>query len=319
MSYIGSSASPLPVNFAAVQAQSFNGTGSQTAFTLSRTVPSAASIEVLVNNVQQSPYDGSYSVSGTTLTFSEAPSSGTNNVYVVYRDQSLGSLVDATAYRKAEVDSAVAAKVNKAGDTMTGVLTSPGFRSDGSGALGGAFDGSTGPGNFAIRARAKPDNSVAILQFTDNAATAQWGVLNSYESGGISAPYQPFYMGRDISAIYNGTAQLLVAHTSPFINRGNHYVNGTFTCPCAGDYYVATTFLTRAISGSCPHNIFIKRNGSDWARGRDILLSGSENYIGAKGIIPCAAGDTLQVYIQCDTTVGDFYHQWNETTIKLMC
>lgn len=118
MPYIGSSASPLPVNFAAVQAQSFNGTGSQTAFTLSRTVPSAASIEVLVNNVQQSPYDASYSVSGTTLTFSEAPSSGTNNVYVVYRDQSLGSLVDESAYRKAEA-------VAKAGDTMTGALALP--------------------------------------------------------------------------------------------------------------------------------------------------------------------------------------------------
>lgn len=122
MSYIGSSATPLPVNFSAVQSQGFNGTGSQTTFTLNRSVGSAASIEVLVNNVQQSPYDGSYSVSGTTLTFSEAPSAGTNNVYVVYRDQSLGSLVDTTAYRKAEVDSAVAGKVNKAGDTISGDL-----------------------------------------------------------------------------------------------------------------------------------------------------------------------------------------------------
>ena len=118
MPYIGSSASPLPVNFAAVQAQSFNGTGSQTAFTLNRTIPGVTAIEVLVNNVQQSPYDGSYSVSGTTLTFSEAPSAGTNNVYVVYRDQAIGSLVDESAYRKAEA-------VAKAGDTMTGALALP--------------------------------------------------------------------------------------------------------------------------------------------------------------------------------------------------
>lgn len=105
MPYIGSSASPLPVNFAAVQAQSFSGTGSQTAFTLNRTIPGVTAIEVLVNNVQQSPYDGSYSVTGTTLTFSEAPSAGTNNVYVVYRDQPVGSLVDESAYRKAEADA----------------------------------------------------------------------------------------------------------------------------------------------------------------------------------------------------------------------
>ena len=63
---------------------SFNGDGSTTSFTLSQTVGSVHDIEVLVDNVQQSPYDGSYSVSGTTLTFSGTPSTGTNNIYVIY-------------------------------------------------------------------------------------------------------------------------------------------------------------------------------------------------------------------------------------------
>jgi hypothetical protein len=63
---------------------SFNGDGSTVAFTLSQTVSSVNDIEVLVDNVQQSPYDSSYSVSGTALTFSGAPSAGTNNVYVIY-------------------------------------------------------------------------------------------------------------------------------------------------------------------------------------------------------------------------------------------
>tara|TARA_Y100001937_G_scaffold81467_1_gene110165 strand:+ start:896 stop:1750 length:855 start_codon:yes stop_codon:yes gene_type:complete len=63
---------------------SFNGTGSATAFTLSQTVSAVTDIEVLVDNVQQSPYDSSYSVSGTTLTFSAAPAAGTNNIYVMY-------------------------------------------------------------------------------------------------------------------------------------------------------------------------------------------------------------------------------------------
>ena len=63
---------------------SFNGNGSTVAFTLSQTVSSVNDIEVLVDNVQQSPYDSSYSVNGTTLTFSGAPSTGTNNIYVIY-------------------------------------------------------------------------------------------------------------------------------------------------------------------------------------------------------------------------------------------
>ena len=63
---------------------SFNGTGAATSFTLSQTVSATTDIEVIVDNVQQSPYDGSYSVSGTTLTFSGAPAAGTNNIYVIY-------------------------------------------------------------------------------------------------------------------------------------------------------------------------------------------------------------------------------------------
>jgi hypothetical protein len=61
----------------------FNGNGSTTAFTLSRTVGSINDIQVTVNNVVQQPNDA-YTLSGTTLTMTSAPSSGTNNVYVRY-------------------------------------------------------------------------------------------------------------------------------------------------------------------------------------------------------------------------------------------
>jgi hypothetical protein len=61
----------------------FNGTGSQTAFTLSRTVASVNDIQAVVNNVVQVPNDA-YTISGTTITFTSAPSSGTQNVYVRY-------------------------------------------------------------------------------------------------------------------------------------------------------------------------------------------------------------------------------------------
>lgn len=123
MAYIGSSASPLPVNFSAVQGQSFSGTGAQVAFTLNRSVASPVAIEVLVNNVQQSPYDGSFTVSGSTLTFSEAPSLGTNNIYVIYRDQSIGTLTDLTAYRKAEVDALLATKMPVNGPAFRAITT----------------------------------------------------------------------------------------------------------------------------------------------------------------------------------------------------
>ena len=68
--------------------QSFNGTGSATAFTLNRPVNTGEELEVFVDNVQQEPGSGkSYTATGTTLTFDEAPPSGTGNVYVIYRGQ----------------------------------------------------------------------------------------------------------------------------------------------------------------------------------------------------------------------------------------
>lgn len=66
--------------------QYFNGDGSTTAFTLNKSVTVGEELEVFVDNVQQEPGSGkSYTATGTTLTFDAAPSSGTGNVYVVYR------------------------------------------------------------------------------------------------------------------------------------------------------------------------------------------------------------------------------------------
>lgn len=61
----------------------FSGNGSTTAFTLSRPVASVAQVQAVVNNVAQNPSDA-FTVSGNTITFTSAPSSGTNNIYVYY-------------------------------------------------------------------------------------------------------------------------------------------------------------------------------------------------------------------------------------------
>ena len=66
-------------------AERFNGDGSNTAFQLSVSISNPTDLEVFVENVQQEPITA-YDAFGRTLTFSEAPPSGTNNIYVIYRN-----------------------------------------------------------------------------------------------------------------------------------------------------------------------------------------------------------------------------------------
>ena len=95
MGYLGQQVLPFDPtrSFATPRdADRFSGNGSSVAFTLSRPVNQETDIEVFVENVQQEPIFA-YSSVGTTLTFTEAPPSGTNNVYVVYKNYNLGAQV----------------------------------------------------------------------------------------------------------------------------------------------------------------------------------------------------------------------------------
>ena len=91
MSYIGNA----PIS-AAFLTDTFSGDGSTVAFTMTVAPANTSSIIVAITGVLQDP--STYSVSGTTLTFSAAPPSGTSNISVGY----LGipaSGVTTTAYR----------------------------------------------------------------------------------------------------------------------------------------------------------------------------------------------------------------------------
>jgi hypothetical protein len=61
----------------------FNGNGSTVTFTLSRPVVSVAQMIVAIDNVIQNP-SSAYTVSGSSITFTSAPLSGTNNIWVEY-------------------------------------------------------------------------------------------------------------------------------------------------------------------------------------------------------------------------------------------
>lgn len=92
MGYLGNNALPFdPIRSSGRprDAQRFSGNGSTTTFTLNFSVFAPTDLEVFVENVQQEPLF-SYDAIGNQLIFTEAPPSGTNNIYVVYKNVEAG-------------------------------------------------------------------------------------------------------------------------------------------------------------------------------------------------------------------------------------
>ena len=96
MAYLGNNNLPFDPTRTAAQprdAERFSGNGSTTNFTLSRTPPNGAiDVQVYVENVAQEPITA-YDVVGSSLNFTEAPPTGTYNIYVVYRNFQTGAQV----------------------------------------------------------------------------------------------------------------------------------------------------------------------------------------------------------------------------------
>ena len=64
--------------YSSITSQDFSGNGSTTVFTLNTNPANSASLLVAINGIVQDP--ANYTVSGTTLTFTTAPATGTNNI-----------------------------------------------------------------------------------------------------------------------------------------------------------------------------------------------------------------------------------------------
>jgi hypothetical protein len=300
MSYIGSSSAVIPVGFSGVNSQSFNGDGSTVAFTLNRPVSAAKDVEVVVNNVQQSPYDSSYSVSGTTLTFSAAPSSGTANIYVTYRDQPVGSITDPNTYTKAQTDALIGAvdltsRVAKSGDTMTGNLivntavgiggVTPVAKLNVYSDTGSAEDllvfstGYSSPSGLkAIAWKDTGGNTLAKIgaeYFAGNGAITFGSIYasgsNSTErmridaAGRVTMPYQPAFRALKNITVPASTAQFLTS-SAVYHDRGSCFnsTNGRFTAPVTGVYHFSAIFRANsAYSHAWDSNIGAHLNGGN--------------------------------------------------------
>ena len=89
MAYIGNKPAD-DITFHTTVKQSFTPDSSTTAFTLSNTVTNENELELFINNVRQEPGSGkAYTAAGTTLTISEAPTTG-GDMYCIFQGKAQG-------------------------------------------------------------------------------------------------------------------------------------------------------------------------------------------------------------------------------------
>ena len=100
----------------------FSGNNSSTSFTMSRSVSNANDIDVFVENVRQEP-SIAYTVSGTTLSFTGTPATGSNNIYVVHKAASVNVVPPSGRSTDNVADLQVTSSLS--GEDISGTLNRP--------------------------------------------------------------------------------------------------------------------------------------------------------------------------------------------------
>jgi len=107
-----------------VNVQSFSGNGSTVAFTMSSDAGNENNTQVFVSGIYQEK--DTYSLSGTTLTFSTAPPTGTSNIEVVWSTPlAIGTPSDGTVTTEKIVDANVTAAKLASGAAVSNIGYTP--------------------------------------------------------------------------------------------------------------------------------------------------------------------------------------------------
>lgn len=218
----------------------FSGNGSTTAFTLSRNMSTGneTALLVTISGVTQAP-TAAYSVSGTTLTFTSAPPSGTSNIRVRYIGAMAvdAGLASAAATSAATSATAASTQATNAGNSATAAAASAttaatqatNASNSATAAAGSASTATTQATNAANSAAAAAGSVSSVATSATNAANSATAAAGSATTASTQAT----------NAANSATAAATSATTA-----STHASNAANSATNAGSF--ATTASTHA-------------------------------------------------------------------------
>jgi hypothetical protein len=298
MSYIGNE--PTSVAFLT---DTFSGNGSTTAFTLSQAPATTSSIIVAVSGVLQDP--STYSISGTTLTFSGAPPTGSSNISVRF----LGipaSGVTTTAYRTVTEFTATSGQTTFSVPSYTAGFIDV-YRN---GVMLGSADYTATNGTTVVLASgATAGDLVEVISFyvssVLNAIPATTGSVGTtyIADGSITQAKLNTYIapkGTPAFSAYQSSPQTLssgtatkITFTTEEFDTNSNFSSSTFTPTVAG-YYQVNASVTAGASYTTGRAMIYK-NGSEFKRGNTVLSNGGQFVVSA--LVYCnGSTDYIDIY-----------------------
>jgi hypothetical protein len=317
MSYIGNE--PTSVAFLT---DTFSGNGSTTAFTLSAAPATTSSILVAITGVLQDP--STYSVSGTTLTFSPAPPTGTGNISVRF----LGipaSGVTTTAYRTVTEFTATSGQTTFSVPSYTvgfidvyrnGVMLGSADYTASNGVSVVLANGATAGDlvevisfqvSSVLNAIPATAGSVGTTFLADNSVTtakiAAGAVVQADLASGVAGNGPAFsaYIATQ-QTLSSGVATKMQCATEEFDTAScyDNITNYRFTPNVAGYYQVNGEYDLQ--SGSPTRALIsVWKNGSEFKRGNDLSVSSGNLANGAGSVV------SALVYLNGSTDYIELY------------
>jgi len=238
MPYLGN---PAVDRFTSTKAASvYSGDGSTVAFTLEHSVGADEDILVSVDGVIQEPSVAYAVSSGTTLTFTAAPSSNSgNNIFVYYLFRTIGTVTHPPT-------SALSATSG----TFTGALTGTTSHFTSTGQVA-KFESSNN--GLQVEFNYQNNTSRAFMGTFSNglslAPSSASTAINIDANGIVTKPNQPAFLAQPASLQSNFAvgSEVTIAFGTEVFDVGGNFASNTFTAPVTGKYLVCFSIYLQTI------------------------------------------------------------------------